>query len=365
VPVITTATSTVSVGWGTGYVSEVPTATVTTVVTVIQPVTYIEPYAQVTPPVIITGYVPAQQTWGTVTQSLWGTDTRTIWDTATTTVWNTATQTNWRTENMTVVSQGPTVYVTKTVAGQAMTITVTQNPVDTPWPASQNLGPVTVTVTVDEPIVEEPIIIQGAPSQAGLPRTILTIPAETISVEGQQPITIPMSIVTVTEWPPRGADYGPTAPSKPTPAPVLPDGAPGKPVGWTAIIPEAPYTPGPSAKAASTVFFEPAASGLPGVPIFEVPAKCGPNSPRCDDDLYCDPQPLCGAGAACPGVCLPVYGSKFSQPPMVRNQIWDKVMAEGIYKVDVVVTEVRYLAERTTLLRKTPEAVEMTRGAAG
>jgi hypothetical protein len=190
--------------------------------------------------------------------------------------------------------------------------------------------------------------------QEGPPKTTLTIPAETISVEGQAPITIPMSIVTVTEWPPRGAnDYGPTAPNKPTPAPSPPEGAPGKPIGWTAIIPEAPFTPGPSVKAASTAFFEPAASGFPGVPIFEAPSRCGPNSPRCDDDLYCDLQPLCAAGSTCPGVCLPVYGGKFSQPPAVRNQIWDKVMAEGIYKVNVVVTEVRYLAGPTTLARET------------
>jgi hypothetical protein len=149
---------------------------------------------------------------------------------------------------------------------------------------------------------------------------------------------------------------GPTAPNAPTAAPTMPEGAPGKPIGWTAIIPEAPFTPGPAPRAASTAFFEPAASGLPGVPLFEAPAKCGPNSPRCDDDLYCDPQPLCAAGSSCPGVCLPVFGGKFSQPPTVRNQIWDKVMSEGIYKVNVVVTEVRYLAERTTLARRAREA---------
>jgi hypothetical protein len=285
---------------------------------------------------MVTGYMPAEETkWGTITQTRWGAYPKTIWITAS----QTAAQPAWRTETMTVLSQGPTVFVTKTMAGEAITITVTQT-ADMSRISSENLGPVTITVTVDEPIVESPVGSQGADA-----KTTLTIPAETISVEGQQPITIPMSVVTVTDWPPRA----------PTPAPVLPDGVPGKPIGWTAIIPEAPFTPGPSSRAASTAFFEPAASGLPGVPIFEVPAKCGPNSPRCDDDLYCDPQPLCAGGAACPGVCLPMYGGKFSQPPAVRNQIWDKIMAEGIYKVDVAVTEVRYL---TTLARSTRTARE-------
>jgi hypothetical protein len=336
VPIISTVTATVK-GWNSTYTTVTPTATLMPVVTVIQPVTEIQSYAKVTPPLIVTGYVPAQQTtWGSVTQTMWGADPRTIWDTAPQTAWQTATQTAWRTETVTVLSQGPTVFLTKTMAGAPVTITVTA--AVTPR-ISENLGPVTITITVDEPIVE-PTNSQGI----GADKTTLTIPAETISVEGQQPITIPMSVVTVTDWPPRApGDTGPRAPNTPTPAPVYPEGVPGKPIGWTAIVPEAPFTPGPSPRAASTAFFEPAASGLPGVPIFEAPNKCGPNAPRCDDDLYCDPQPLCAAAGSCPGVCLPVYGGKFSQPPAVRNQIWDKVMAEGIYKVDVAVTEVRYL----------------------
>jgi hypothetical protein len=235
------------------------------------------------------------------------------------------------------------------MAGEAITITVTQ--ADATPRVPENLAPVTVTVTVDEPIVEAP----GASHAAGADKTTLTIPAETITVEGQKPITIPMSVVTVSDWPPHApgaasATLGPAAPNAPTPAPVLPDGVQGK-VGWTAIIPEAPYTPGPSPPASSTAFFEPAVSGLPGIPIFEAPARCGPNSPRCDDDQYCDPQPLCAGGATCPGVCLPVFGGKFSQPPAVRNQIWDKVMADGIYKVDVKIAEVRYVAPRPATAR--------------
>ena len=69
---------------------------------------------------------------------------------------------------------------------------------------------------------------------------------------------------------------------------------------------------------------------------------------------YCDPQPLCDTGSTCPGVCLPLFGGKYSQPDRTRNQIWDKVMSEGIYKVAVTVTKVMQLpanAELTTLLR--------------
>jgi hypothetical protein len=82
------------------------------------------------------------------------------------------------------------------------------------------------------------------------------------------------------------------------------------------------------------------------VPLIEIPAKCGPNSPRCDDGLYCDPQPLCNIGLDCPGVCLPYYGGRYSQPDLVRRQIWDKVMAEGIYQVVVTVTEVRQVSSQ-------------------
>lgn len=69
-----------------------------------------------------------------------------------------------------------------------------------------------------------------------------------------------------------------------------------------------------------------------------------------------DPQPLCKDGLACPGVCLPMFGGKFSQPDNIRNQIWDKVMSEGIYQVKVTVTKVIQLPEEydstRTLVRR-------------
>jgi hypothetical protein len=122
--------------------------------------------------------------------------------------------------------------------------------------------------------------------------------------------------------------------------------------GWTPINPESPYTPGPQSQALSTAFFEPPIDKSPGVPIFEAPNKCGPNSPRCDDQQYCDPQPLCDTGTSCPGICLPLYGGKFSMPDSLRNQIWDKVMSEGIYKVKVTVTQVRQVVQGSTTLIK-------------
>lgn len=218
------------------------------------------------------------------------------------------------------------------------------------------------------PIASAPFI----PPPGGLiskqERHTLTIPDETIAVPGGQTITIPGSIVTVTgPWPPPGAaGYTPTpaewtyaTPSTGTPGTTgAPVGPPARKVsGWTAINPEAPFTPGTEAPAASTAFFEPPKNNSPGIPLFEAPNRCGPNSPRCDDGAYCDPQPLCDSGSTCPGVCLPFYGGKFSQPDATRNQIWDKVMSEGIYKIKVSVTKVLQVPkEATTLLRVVKKA---------
>jgi hypothetical protein len=240
-----------------------------------------------------------------------------------------------------------------------------------PQPSAPEPLPLAPPATVPNPVAPIPEATTPAPVPppgTALVSTVekhtLTIPDEVIAVPGGQTIRIPGSTVTVTgPWPPPGAGgYTPT-PAKWTGLPgVTPSAASGasasitaplrRASGWTPVNPEAPYTPGPEPVAASTAFFEPAKGNNPGVPIFEAPSKCGPNSPRCDDAQYCDPQPLCDAGTTCPGVCLPLYGGKFSQPENVRNSIWDKVMSEGIYKIKVQVTKVMQLPEgMTTMLR--------------
>jgi len=267
----------------------------------------------------------------------------------------------------------PTIVTVTDVPGRTYepvpTITVDDTPQSAPAANSNperasplptnSLEPVTVTVVVDEPPIPtgglvQPGMGQNAPQSPSGPDkqpyiqhlTAMTIPAETISVEGQEPIYIPMSIVTVSEWPPKGAgsELGKLNGSPVTQPPA------GKVVGWTAVNPEAAYTPGPSPPASSTAFYEPKASGYPGIPLFHTPIQCGPNFPRCEDETYCDPQPLCYEG--CPGLCLPLYGGKYSQPLDIRNQIWDKAMSEGIYQINIRVTEVRIPKSDTTLITK-------------
>jgi hypothetical protein len=239
-------------------------------------------------------------------------------------------------------------------------------PADAPYDDS----PVIVTVTEGDPGVPfyddlEPVTVivtdwGGMPAGpfADSPTSLMTIPPETIAVPGQETITIPGSVVTITgAWPPPGAGQ-----STPITDPNDPDWAPTatRPRnGWTAVEAETPYSPGPDPPR-STAFFEPAVSGKSaGIPLLETPAKCGPNSPRCDDERYCDPQPLC-QGQDCPGVCLPFYGGKYSQPDGVRAQIWDKVMAEGIYVVVVNVREIRQMVGNATLATVVRENVART-----
>jgi hypothetical protein len=237
-------------------------------------------------------------------------------------------------------------------------------PTDQSYP--QPSAPPSPIVPIPEATTPAPVPPPGTNLPITVEKHTLTIPDETIAVPGGQTIRIPGSTVTVTgPWPPPGAGgYTPT-PAQWTGLPGVTPGsnnAPGatasitaplrRASGWTPVNPEAPYTPGPQPVAASTAFFEPAKGNSPGVPIFEAPNKCGPNSPRCDDAQYCDPQPLCDTGSTCPGVCLPLYGGKFSQPENVRNSIWDKVMSEGIYKIKVQVTKIIQLPEGSTTLLK-------------
>ena len=194
-----------------------------------------------------------------------------------------------------------------------------------PW---EDLPP--ITVTVDAPVYPD------------APVTTVTVPPEVVVGPGGETTTLAGSLVTLTgQWPQdTAAAMDPNDPNNPnnpnwTPSFTRPRN------GWTAVNENTPYTPGPDPPK-TTVFYEPAVGNQnPGVPLLEAPTKCGPNLGRCDDQKYCDPQPLCTAGLDCPGLCLPLYGGQYSQPESVRGQIWDKAMAEGLYQIHVSVKEIR------------------------
>jgi len=76
-------------------------------------------------------------------------------------------------------------------------------------------------------------------------------------------------------------------------------------------------------------------------PTMQSPAKCGPNLPACAETYYCDPQPLCTIGKDCPGLCLARFGGSYSQPEDMRSAVWNKAMKEGVYRLLLLVTEVR------------------------
>jgi hypothetical protein len=283
-----------------------------------------------------------------------------------------------------------TIFMTTTISNQPYPVVETSaitNPVQGPNLATQAQSqPSPYSVSPPYSVTQPYSSVQTAPESMITPFTVekhtLTIPPETIAVPGGETITISGSTVTVTgPWPPPGAagytptpaqwtgiaglisssrtlDTGANSPVMTTPIPISQSPSdsialtPGfKAVGWTPINPEMPYTPVPEPPASSTAFFEPPQQNLPGIPIFEAPSRCGPNSPRCDDQQYCDPQPLCDGGSSCPGVCLPLYGGKYSQPDSIRNQIWDKVMSEGIYRVKVF-TRITITARNGPVLRK-------------
>jgi hypothetical protein len=49
---------------------------------------------------------------------------------------------------------------------------------------------------------------------------------------------------------------------------------------------------------------------------------------------------------------LPFYAGTYSQPDDIRGQIWNKVMADGIYRTVERMVEVRRIVKRTTFETK-------------
>jgi hypothetical protein len=124
------------------------------------------------------------------------------------------------------------------------------------------------------------------------------------------------------------------------------------PLGFipTPIFDPTPFVPGADAPMYTDqpVFdpgFAPATGPSVAIPAeMQAPATCGPNNPcpqATDGSYYCDPQPLCSLGQKCPGLCFPKLGGLYSQPDNVRQAAWDKAMKDGVYRVQLLVREIR------------------------
>jgi hypothetical protein len=182
--------------------------------------------------------------------------------------------------------------------------------------------------------------------------------------QGTQPAEQDPPIETITTPPPEWgtAPYNPfnsngsPATGVPPPTGQQPENIPAPtPVQTSPAVPDPEFTPGPDkpTDVEEPPFFDPGL-GPTGGPIsvipadMQSPARCGPNQPNCADGYYCDPQPLCAIGQNCPGLCLPKLASIYSQPDNMRGAVWDKAMRDGIYRIALLVTEIRTAIPITT-----------------
>jgi hypothetical protein len=219
-----------------------------------------------------------------------------------------------------------------------------------PVPTQPTVGDAPPPVPTQSTILDSPPPQSGTQSGDQVPpvETVTTLPPEWGSAPynpfgpaTQPPITQPPSTASPQDTP--APTSGPENPPGPTPVPT------------TTIVPLADFTPGPDAPTDVDLppLFDPGL-GPTGGPIVVVPAdmqspaRCGPNQPNCADGYYCDPQPLCSIGQNCPGLCLPKLASIYSQPDNMRSAVWDKAMRDGIYRLAIVVTEIRTAIPITT-----------------
>jgi hypothetical protein len=249
----------------------------------------------------------------------------------TTTSWITAAP-GWQPSQGLPPDQAPPVPTQSTILDSPPPVPTETTILDSPPPV-----PTQSTVLDTSPPVQE---TQPA-GQAPPVETLTTIPPEW----GSAPYN---PFDTAAHPPPTQAP--PTASPQITPAPTgAPENPPGPtPVPTTSIVPLAEFTPGPDAPTDVDLppLFDPGL-GPTGGPVVVIPAdmqspaRCGPNQPNCADAYYCDPQPLCAIGQNCPGLCLPKLASIYSQPDNMRSAVWDKAMKDGIYRLAIVVTEIR------------------------
>jgi hypothetical protein len=258
---------------------------------------------------------------------------------STTTQWND--DDDWET-------QAP-VPTTPSETTQWETITVTQDG----QPQTGEQPPETVTFTTFEETLPPETVTFTSTEEMLPPETVTVTNTDQQSPSEEPPVTV--TIVQTdegqaTEAPPvyetvtvTAQDEGqPLATGQPPPVTEAP---PNTPAATTtqSIIPESAFTPGPDAPTdvEPPPIFDP---GTPNIIIpqeMQSPPKCGPNIPNCAENYYCDPQPLCSIGQNCPGLCLPKLASQFSQPEGMRNAVWDKAMKEGVYRIKLIVTEIR------------------------
>lgn len=245
------------------------------------------------------------------------------------------------------------------------------SPPPAPAPNGATLTTVTITMTQTQ-------VTSYVANELTLTETITdvqTVTMETVLVpeyvtateyEPQQPGTPDQSLPTgppVDQQPPPQtiSEWNPNPTLQPEPNQSPQDGQPqmnptpdqqdpSNPHTNPGVGPEVPFVPSaePPIDVETAPFFDPgpnpSSSSGPSIVIpnaMQAPSKCGPNLPSCAELYYCDPQPLCAIGKECPGLCFPKFGGIYSQPEDLRGATWDKAMKEGVYRIALVVTEVR------------------------